>query len=357
MDGAILACGPGRVLSHRPGGAHLAARRRPRSVRCDESEGTPLPPGHPRASGAPASDEVTVHEGIPITTVPRTLFDLAAVLPQRQLERARSTRPRCFTYGTSSTLDASLSLSAARATRRYERRSINAEAGSTAYQSELEEMFLALTDAPPFRAPRSTPWWRDSRSMPRLAGCTARRRAGRAGYPRHRRGVRERPFAGSRSPGRWLAPGAALTYRQMRDAPRAVIDDVAGCGPSRYIGGVKPSSVAVSACWTGRRPTGTAPSSSGFARRGVDRETAAALWAQMLLFLDMVAVSKGSCRRPRPWTSPGTGVLLHTRDYEAYCAGTLRADHPPPAHGPPDPQAYRRAYEARSASNTPVDRQ
>jgi Protein of unknown function (DUF559) len=35
-----------------------------------------------------ADDEVTTVRGIPVTTVPRTLFDLVAVLPVRQLERA-----------------------------------------------------------------------------------------------------------------------------------------------------------------------------------------------------------------------------------------------------------------------------
>jgi hypothetical protein len=33
-------------------------------------------------------DEVTILRGIPVTTVPRTLLDLAAVVPRRQLERA-----------------------------------------------------------------------------------------------------------------------------------------------------------------------------------------------------------------------------------------------------------------------------
>src|SRR4029079_12896027 len=34
------------------------------------------------------SDEITRVEAIPVTTVPRTLFDLAAVLPRHQVERA-----------------------------------------------------------------------------------------------------------------------------------------------------------------------------------------------------------------------------------------------------------------------------
>jgi predicted transcriptional regulator of viral defense system len=34
------------------------------------------------------ADEITVVEGIPVTTVARTLFDLAAVLSRHELERA-----------------------------------------------------------------------------------------------------------------------------------------------------------------------------------------------------------------------------------------------------------------------------
>jgi hypothetical protein len=33
-------------------------------------------------------DETTIHDGIPVTTTARTLLDLAATLPRRQLERA-----------------------------------------------------------------------------------------------------------------------------------------------------------------------------------------------------------------------------------------------------------------------------
>ena len=43
---------------------------------------------HRAPSSSPAADEVTVRHGIPVTTVPRTLLDLAAVVPERQLERA-----------------------------------------------------------------------------------------------------------------------------------------------------------------------------------------------------------------------------------------------------------------------------
>jgi hypothetical protein len=83
---AVLAAGPGAVLSHRAAAAvwqlrpfeHLEVtvpteRRRP-SIRVRRSH---LPP-----------DETTTVRAIPVTTIPRTLLDLAAVLHPHQLERA-----------------------------------------------------------------------------------------------------------------------------------------------------------------------------------------------------------------------------------------------------------------------------
>jgi hypothetical protein len=47
--------------------------------------------------------------------------------------------------------------------------------------------------------------------------------------------------------------------------------------------------------------------------------------------------------------------ILHTRDYEHYCRERFgRVIHHQPT-GEPDPEAYRRAYDQRAASGTPVD--
>ena len=90
-----------------------------------------------------APDEVTIHHGIPITTIPRTLLDLAAILPRDQAEAAaRQAEIRRLTDP--------LSLKDL-ATRHHGRpgaatlRAI-ADAGrlSTATRSELEDAFLAL---------------------------------------------------------------------------------------------------------------------------------------------------------------------------------------------------------------------
>jgi hypothetical protein len=86
---AVLACGEGAALRRRAAGHLLAIVRRP----------PPRPEViAPRARRVPGiacarSDrldprDVTVHRGIPTTTVPRTLVDLAAVLDDDELARA-----------------------------------------------------------------------------------------------------------------------------------------------------------------------------------------------------------------------------------------------------------------------------
>ncbi len=86
---AVLAGGPGAALSHLAAGAHWGIHR-VAAARIDVTV-----PRRRRAQGQVGfhssslpSDEVTIHDGIPVTTVPRTLFDLASGLRPRQLERA-----------------------------------------------------------------------------------------------------------------------------------------------------------------------------------------------------------------------------------------------------------------------------
>lgn len=86
---AVLACGPGAVLSHRAAGrlwrlipraSALAEVTRPGSFRSRS--------GIVAHRSAVPDDETSVVDGIPVTSVSRTLLDLAAVLTKRQLERA-----------------------------------------------------------------------------------------------------------------------------------------------------------------------------------------------------------------------------------------------------------------------------
>jgi Transcriptional regulator, AbiEi antitoxin len=86
---AVLACGPGAVLSHRSAAA-LWGIRDPSSWAIEVTTSTKS-----RSRGSiqrhfamlPA-DEVMTHLGIPVTTVPRTLFDLAAVSSVDEVEHA-----------------------------------------------------------------------------------------------------------------------------------------------------------------------------------------------------------------------------------------------------------------------------
>jgi Transcriptional regulator, AbiEi antitoxin len=86
---AVLAAGPDAVLSHRDAAALLGMLSSARS----RIEVT-TPGGRRRRHGIQFHravlhpDEVTVVNGIPVTTVPRTLLDLAAVVERRQFERA-----------------------------------------------------------------------------------------------------------------------------------------------------------------------------------------------------------------------------------------------------------------------------
>jgi very-short-patch-repair endonuclease len=86
---AVLASGPGAVLSHRTAAA-LWGIRQPGSGPIEvtvPSKGRS--PGQIRkhSSSLPA-DEVTTEVGIPVTTVPRTIFDLAATTPVDNVEYA-----------------------------------------------------------------------------------------------------------------------------------------------------------------------------------------------------------------------------------------------------------------------------
>ncbi len=86
---ATLFCGQGAVLSHRSA-AVLWGIRNPsdRAVEVTIRTKSRSRRGIQRHFARLPADEVTVREGIPVTTVPRTIFDLAAVLPSEAVESA-----------------------------------------------------------------------------------------------------------------------------------------------------------------------------------------------------------------------------------------------------------------------------
>jgi Protein of unknown function (DUF559) len=97
---AVLACGEGAVLSHRSAGAHWGLLPTARTlVDVTTPRTRRRVPGidlH-RSRSLDARDTAS-HEGIPITTVARTLLDLAAAVPESRLERALAQAERLQLY-------------------------------------------------------------------------------------------------------------------------------------------------------------------------------------------------------------------------------------------------------------------
>jgi very-short-patch-repair endonuclease len=86
---AVLAVGPGAVLSHRSASRLWRLQRGSSgSISVTRASGWRAPAGVSVHRSSLPEDERTVVERIPVTTVPRTLLDLAAVVSKRQLERA-----------------------------------------------------------------------------------------------------------------------------------------------------------------------------------------------------------------------------------------------------------------------------
>jgi very-short-patch-repair endonuclease len=222
---AVLVYGPNGVLSHTAAGAHWQVigdrgwcevtvprwRRTRTGIRVHEVR---LPP-----------DEITTHQGIPITTAPRTLFDLAAVLPLRQLERAVNEAEVLRLWD---------ELSLDRLLDRYPRhrgnRAIRAalhqrRRGATVTRSELEETFLRLIDAAGVRRPELNALvegyevdavWRDAGLVVELDGRDTHGTA--AAFETDRGRDRKLQVAGWRP--------VRITYRQLRDTPGEVVADL-----------------------------------------------------------------------------------------------------------------------------------
>jgi uncharacterized protein DUF559/putative AbiEi antitoxin of type IV toxin-antitoxin system len=97
---AVLACGPGAVLSHRSAAAHwglvaTAATRIDVTAPASRHGTDGVRLHRSRSLGA---QDTTSHQGIPVTTIPRTLLDLAATAQSQHLERALAQAQRLQLY-------------------------------------------------------------------------------------------------------------------------------------------------------------------------------------------------------------------------------------------------------------------
>jgi very-short-patch-repair endonuclease len=224
---AVLAGGEGAVLSHRSGAAHWRIRPAGGGSRVEVTTPRGQHPRHGirfhRCRLPP--DEITVKHGVPVTTVPRTLFDLGAVLDQRQLERAVNEAEVLRLWDELSLHDL---------LRRYPRRPgtrvVRAvlqarRAGSSFTRSDLEELFLRFADKHGLPRPETNIavegcevdcLWRELRLIIEVDGWETHRT--RAAFERDREKSRILQAAGWRC--------VAVTYRQLLERPGEVARDV-----------------------------------------------------------------------------------------------------------------------------------
>ncbi len=146
MAAAVLAYGARAALSYRSSAALLGLRA-DRRGRVDISLPARSPRSRPgiQAHGSPTltAADVTVEQGIPTTTVARTLLDLAETVGARELERAidRAETLRAFDLAA---IEEVLGRANGRRGVAVLRRALVAATRPAITESELEERFLAL---------------------------------------------------------------------------------------------------------------------------------------------------------------------------------------------------------------------
>jgi hypothetical protein len=229
---AVLACGPYAVLSHRDAAALHAIRLTDRT-RTDVTV-----PGRGR-HGPPSVDlhrvtsldarDVTAVNGIPVTTVARTLVDLGEVVPQQALAKALSEAERQGKLDVTG-IEAALGRTRGRhgpgtaaikaALREH------AAHGATLTRSELEDRFVALLDAHDLPRPATNAYvegiegdavWPDARLVVELDGWDAHKT--RRAFQRDREKGNALLAAG------WTV--MRFTYRDVVDRPGYVATSIA----------------------------------------------------------------------------------------------------------------------------------
>jgi very-short-patch-repair endonuclease len=157
----VLAARPGAVLSHASAAAlweirFTSATRIDVTIRSDG--GRAKRPGlriH-RATKL-RDDEIIVQQGIRVTTVARTLLDLAATLPNRALERALDQAEIHDLYDLGS-LDAMARAHRGERGAAALRRAIDEDGEPTLTDSELEELMVALCHEHQLEQPIAQAW-------------------------------------------------------------------------------------------------------------------------------------------------------------------------------------------------------
>jgi predicted transcriptional regulator of viral defense system len=146
---AVLAAGPGAVLSHASAAA-LWEIRPTSATRIDvsvRSAGGRAKRRGLRIHRTPTlrTDEITAHQGIRVTTPARTLLDLASSLPRRALERALDEAEIRDLYDRRALEAVALSHAGERGAAALQR-ALDLDGEPALTKSELEELVLAICD-------------------------------------------------------------------------------------------------------------------------------------------------------------------------------------------------------------------
>ena len=158
---AVLACGPGAVVSHRTAGALLGVRNSSSAL---IEVTSPRSRGRARAgirahSGATLGPrDVTTVRGIPCTSLARTLLDLAEVLDPRQIERALEQAEVLRLLDVRAVEEVLGRAEGRRGAPLLAAALARFAPGSTVTRSELEERFLDLCRKASLPGPRVNHW-------------------------------------------------------------------------------------------------------------------------------------------------------------------------------------------------------
>jgi Protein of unknown function (DUF559)/Transcriptional regulator, AbiEi antitoxin len=221
---AVLACGPNAVLSHRSAGSHLGLRPSHRPI-VDVTA-----PGRTgrsrkgidvhRATGLEERDVTTV-DGIPCTSVARTLLDLSTTLDGTALERAIEQAEKLRIFDLTAVVEV-MERAGDRRGGPELREALAAYVPEPAFaRSVLEKRFLALCRAAEVPMPRANNvtdgdevdfTWPDRRLM--VEADSVRHHSTRAAFERDRRRDQRLTAAG------WRV--VRFTWRQIDEAPAEV---------------------------------------------------------------------------------------------------------------------------------------
>lgn len=157
---AVLGCGPGALLSYRSGAGLLDLRTSSRAV-IDVT--SPTRAGRKRAGievhACPtASDDAIEMEGIPCTSVARTLLDLAAVVNRRSLERACDRAEVLQLFDLRAVENVLERANGHRGAGKLRAVLATYAIGADLTRSELEERFLALCRSAALPRPECNAW-------------------------------------------------------------------------------------------------------------------------------------------------------------------------------------------------------